>query len=83
MSQAVRKSSTLKIIPAERVRILDPQGENPGAPADEPEPEPAAPAKSAAACPEPEVILLKDGSRVKTIVIKCACGQVTCLDCEY
>jgi hypothetical protein len=32
---------------------------------------------------EPEIVLLKDGDQVKTIVIKCACGQVINLDCEY
>jgi hypothetical protein len=78
MSQPLRKALPAKIIPAENVRIMRPPQESDAA---EPTPD-AVPAEHLAAGHEPEVILLKDGARVKTIVVKCNCGQVICLDCE-
>ena len=88
MSQPLRKALPAKIIPAENVRIMQTPQES-GAADTIPEsgaadtiPE-AAPAEPLAPGHEPEVILLKDGARVKTIVVKCKCGEVICLDCAY
>jgi hypothetical protein len=76
MNQPLRKTVAMnpgKIIPAESVRIMrQPQ-----------ESDPAEQVPEVIPSHEPEVILLKDGGRVKTIVIKCKCGEVICLDCEY
>ncbi len=81
MNQPLRKTVPMtpgKIIPAGNVRIMQPPQES-----DEAGPV-LLPAPTDASVPgQPEVILLKDGERVKTIVIKCKCGEVTCLDCEY
>lgn len=68
-----------RIIPAVNVRILETPQEN--ADADE-----AAKLTSGEECSpdhETEITLLKEGERVKTIVIKCACGKVISLDCTY
>jgi hypothetical protein len=80
MSQPLRKALPAKIIPAENVRIMRQPQESDAA---EPIPEAAVPAEHHVPGHEPEVILLKDGVRVKTIVVKCKCGQVICLDCEF
>ena len=61
-----------RIIPAENVRILEPPQESiPALQA------PTLTPEEDTAPHETEVILLRDGDRVKTIVIKCNCGQVT------
>jgi hypothetical protein len=81
MNQPLRKTVEMspgKIIPAENVRIMQLPQES-----DAPDATEAAPTEPLAPGHEPEVILLKDGTRVKTIVIKCKCGEVICLDCEY
>jgi hypothetical protein len=79
MSQPLRNALPAKIIPAENVRIMRPPQES-----DIVDPIPdAVPTEHLAPGHEPEVILLKDGARVKTIVVKCKCGEVICLDCEF
>ena len=57
-----------KIIKAQHVTIFDPQAAK-TAPADCARP--------------PQVRLVKEGDVVKSIEIRCACGEVIKLDCEY
>ena len=82
MSNPLRKNFPLhlgRIIPAENPACTSPPPENSAAP--------QVPTTEAtddiAILHETEVTLLRDGERVKSIVIKCSCGQVISLDCEY
>jgi hypothetical protein len=65
-----------RIIPAVNVRIQE-------APTHAVRADTAEPTAADVPCQETEVVLLKDGDRVKTIVITCACGRVISLDCAY
>jgi hypothetical protein len=58
-----------RIIPAGKVHVL-------GTMTDQTE-------ASEVTCQESEITLLREGDCVKTIVIRCACGRVTSLDCTY
>ena len=61
-------SNSGKIIKAQHVSIFDPHAVKP------------APAECAR---PPQVRLIKEGDMVKSIEIRCACGEVIKLDCEY
>ncbi len=58
-----------KVIPAKRVRVLEPAGTNQ--------------TDLEGSLHEPQVTLVKDGSIVKAIIISCPCGKQTRLECEY
>jgi hypothetical protein len=82
MTTPSRKDSAAnlgRIIPAENVRIVEAPQEILAA---HQVPEKTTDEGSASRH-EPEVTLVKDGDRVKKIIIKCTCGQVISLDCEY
>lgn len=64
-----------KIIPAEKVRLIE------GTP--HPAPAPHRDLAESVINHEPQVTLVKNGEIVKSIVIKCTCGEVVRLDCEY
>jgi hypothetical protein len=68
-----------KVIPAQFVRILDPNNRVPDS---------AQPAVIALAGPdgklrEPQIKLIQEGGTVKTIEVHCTCGAVIRLDCQY
>ena len=67
--QIEQSGSSAKIIKAGNIAVLDPHA--------------AKPAHIAEAKKESRVRLIKDGDVVKTIEIRCACGEVIRLDCEY
>ena len=82
MNMPMRKDFRLnqgRIIPAENVSIVEPPVENVVAH----QPPSTVTNEGCTAHHKVEVILLKDGERVKSIVIKCKCGEVISLNCEY
>ena len=72
-------SANGKIIPAENVRVVDSSpntaaGSHPPLPGPAPDPQQRH---------EPKITLVKDGETVRQIHIKCTCGEILHLDCEY
>ena len=84
-SAASRSDGRLKVIASESAAFQPLEAKRASARAPSPSPAPARPASAPNGHPPgiPTLEVIRDGDRVSRIQVRCACGELIELDCDY